>query len=965
MKKSLLSTILLCIIILVSCGNNATEQGKDPMNVKEYTLKNGLKVYLSVYKDAPRIQTFIPVRVGGKNDPSETTGLAHYFEHLMFKGTKQFGTSNYEAEEPLLNEIERLFEVYRKTTDEKDRKKIYHQIDSVSQEASKYMIPNEYDKLMSTIGAEGTNAYTSEDVTCYVENIPSNQIENWAKIQADRFKNAVIRGFHTELETVYEEKNMSLTRDMNKIYESILEALYPYHPYGKQTVLGTQENLKNPSITNIKNYFKQYYVANNIAICMSGDFDPDEVIKIIEKYFSDLPTNNNIPAVKTDPEKPMTANIKKEIFGNDAESFTIAWRAPAEKDIKMQEIASMAEMVLNNGTAGLIDLNVNQKQKVLDAGGGYWGLTDAGVFLLQAKPKQGQTLEQVKEILLVEVDKLKKGEFEDWLVTASANNTKLNLEKGLTNNQQRASWMVSCFVNNLSWKEYYVDGFDRISKITKQDIVEFANKYLDKYVEIYKRVGKDSNEKKIDKPQITPIQANRDAESKFLAEIKASNVKLIEPVFVDYKRDLSITDLKTNLPLMYKKNEENGTFELYYIFDMGSNSDKTIATAFNYLKYLGTSRYSPEDIKKEFYKLACDFNVGTGTDRVYVYLEGLSENMERAMELMENLLSDPKVNNDAFTNLVDDIVKKRADAKLNQNQIFHKLQNYTEYGKDNPSTFTLNNDELNKLTAQQLVDKIKEMKKYQHRIWYYGPLEQSKIANLVKKHHDTKDLLPPLQNKKFLKLQPTESAVYFAPYDANQIYMSMYSNKGEGFDINHYPLVSMYNEYFGGGMNSIVFQEMREARALAYSAIAYYYRPSKKDETYTYETFIATQNDKMDDAVKAFFEIINNMPVSEKAFEIAKNSLITSIRTSRTTKNNILWSYLRAIDLGIDIDLNKIVFEKAQNFTMNDVQKFQEQYIKNRTYSFAILGNPKTLDFKKMATYGKIEKLTLTDVFGY
>ena len=203
----------------------------DPLKARIYTLDNGLKVYMTVNKETPRIQTYIAVRVGGKNDPAETTGLAHYFEHLMFKGTQRFGTQNYEQEKPMLDQIEQLFEVYRKTTDEAERQAIYHQIDSVSYEASKLAIPNEYDKLMSAIGATGTNAYTGFDQTVYVEDIPSNQIDNWAKIQADRFENNVIRGFHTELETVYEEKNMSLTSDGRKVYEAVLTALFPDHPY--------------------------------------------------------------------------------------------------------------------------------------------------------------------------------------------------------------------------------------------------------------------------------------------------------------------------------------------------------------------------------------------------------------------------------------------------------------------------------------------------------------------------------------------------------------------------------------------------------------------------------------------------------------------------------------------------------------------------------------------------------------
>lgn len=284
----------------------------------------------------------------------------------MFKGTEQFGTQDYAAEKPLLDRIEQLFETYRHTTDSVERKKIYREIDSISYQASLIAIPNEYDKLMAAIGANGTNAYTSQDVTCYVENIPSNQIDNWARIQADRFKHPVLRGFHTELETIYEEKNMSLTNDGRKMAEAMLETLFPNHPYGTQTVLGTQENLKNPSITNVKNYHKQWYVPNNMAICLSGDFDPDQMVDVITKYFGDMQPNPNLPVLQIKPEAPITSPIKREVMGVDAERLYLAWRIPAAKDPDMLVFEVLGE-VLNNGKSGLIDVNLNNSQKVLGA----------------------------------------------------------------------------------------------------------------------------------------------------------------------------------------------------------------------------------------------------------------------------------------------------------------------------------------------------------------------------------------------------------------------------------------------------------------------------------------------------------------------------------------------------------------------------------------------------------------------
>ena len=287
MKKAFLAAALAIMALLAaSCAKYKYETVKgDPLKTKIHTLDNGLKIYMTVNKETPRIQTLIAVRVGSKNDPHETTGLSHYLEHLMFKGTEQFGTSDYQAEKPLLDSIRTLFEVYRTKTDPAEREDIYHRIDSISYEASRIAIPNEYDKLMSIIGADGTNAFTSNDMTVYTEDIPANQVDNWARIQADRFIHPVIRGFHTELEAVYEEKNMSLTEDDSKAMEAIDSVLFAHHPYGLQTTLGTQEHLKNPSIINIENHRSNFYVPNNIAICASGDFDPDEFVATVEKYF--------------------------------------------------------------------------------------------------------------------------------------------------------------------------------------------------------------------------------------------------------------------------------------------------------------------------------------------------------------------------------------------------------------------------------------------------------------------------------------------------------------------------------------------------------------------------------------------------------------------------------------------------------------------------------------------------------
>ena len=602
--------LILVAMVAVSCGYRYESVEGDKSATRIYTLKNGLKVYMSVNKEQPRLQTMIAVRVGSKNDPAETTGLAHYFEHLMFKGTDKFGTQNYEAEKPLLDEIERLFEVYRVTTDEAERKAIYAKIDSVSQEASKYAIPNEYDKLMQAIGADGTNAWTSYDETNYVEDIPSNQIENWAKIQAERFESAVIRGFHTELETVYEEYNMGLTRDSGKLFDKVLATIFPNHPYGTQTTIGKQEHLKNPSITNIKNYYKTYYVPNNMAICMAGDFNPDEAIVIIDKYFGKLKPNRNLPKVKEYKPARMTEVKEAEVYGLESESVAIAWPIEGAKSEGRLVGALLSSVLSNGGNCGLLDTNLLQEQKVLDAWGGVEYLADAGIAIMMGEPKQGQSLEEVRDLLLAEVTKLRNGEFDSDLLKSIIANYRRGEMANLENNFARAYKMESAFINGLDWEDVATE-IDRAANITKEDVVAWANKNMpaEGYCVVYKRQGEDKSQKKIDKPSITPISANRDAQSDYLLSIQQSEVTPIAPVFIDYERDMGHSQLDSGISVLYKQNKTNELFELTYLYDFGTTTVKSMALAADYFELLGTNEKSAEEIQRELYDLACSFSI--------------------------------------------------------------------------------------------------------------------------------------------------------------------------------------------------------------------------------------------------------------------------------------------------------------------------------------------------------------------
>ena len=964
----ILRLLLIAALATLAAGscNKYEKVAGDPMNSKIYTLDNGLKVYMTVNKEEPRIQTYIAVRVGGKNDPKETTGLAHYFEHLMFKGTESFGTQDFAAEKPYLDQIEQLYEEYRTITDPAARKAHYHKIDSVSFLASQIAIPNEYDKMMSMIGARGTNAWTSEDETVYTEDIPSNQIENWAKIQADRFRHNVIRGFHTELEAVYEEYNMNLVRDNRKMFEALYAALFPHHPYGTQTVLGTQEQLKNPSITNIKRTFNTFCRPNNIAICLSGDFNPKEMVKVIEKYFGDWEPNPDIPKLEFEPEQPIETPVVKEVIGLEAEMLTMGWRLPGATDLKTTAVSEIAGSILSNGQAGLIDLDINQQQKAMYLYAGSNAQPDYSMFLAMGMPKQGQTLEEVKDLALEEIAKLREGEFDEELITSTINNIRLQKMHQLESNRARANLFVDAFIAGIDWKDAALD-IERYSQVTKQDVVDFANEYLkdSNFAVVYKRQGVDPDQKKIEAPAITPIATNRDKRSAFLDEIAASEVKPIEPVFVNFDKDMDKFALCDGVDVLYKKNELNEIANISLIFNRGTEDVPALNYAFTYLEYLGTPEMSNQDIARKMYDLACSFNMNAGAHTTTFSVNGLSENIFEALKIVEDLLQNAVPDEAILANCKNDFLKARFDAKTNQRACSNALRRYLFYGPEFISNTTLPNDKLLALTSEELLAAARELAGKGHEILYYGPASKSAVKKALAANHTVGEEAEKLEEQ-YTKLLSTEkSEVIIAPYDSKQFQYIQYTNLGGTFDASKSAGISMYNEYFGGGMNSIVFQEMREARGLAYSAYATLDEPDDPENGYTFLAYIASQNDKLQIASEGFKEIIENIPESEAAFAIAKDGITSRMRTKRVNGAAVLNLYRQCRRLGLSEPVDKDVFAAIQDMTLEDVKAVQQEWVAGRNYVYGILGDPADLDQNFLRTLGPVKVVSLDEVFGY
>ena len=971
---------LLFVLLLVSTGTTFAQPGKyawkeatsggytykyvtnDPAKARFYTLKNGLTVILSPTSKDPRIQCYVATKAGSKTDPSTNTGLAHYLEHMLFKGTDKFGSLNWAKEKPELDKIDALYEEYNKTTDPEKRKAIYHRIDSVSGVASKYAIANEYDKMMSSMGAQGTNAFTSFEQTVYTDDVPASAIDKYLAVQGERFRNPILRIFHTELEAVYEEKNRGLDNDGRKVNEKLFAELFRNHNYGLQTTIGTVEHLKNPSLVEIRKYFNTYYVPNNMGVIMSGDFNPDVMIKKVEATFGYM-QNKPVPKYTFQPEQPITAPIAAEVVGPDAENVTIGFRLPGNKS-KDVLLADLVGQILTNGKAGLMDLNLVKKQKLLGASASAFTLIDYGVLFMQGRPTLGQSLEDVKALMLGEIENLKKGNFDDNLITSIINNQKKSKIQSTETYGARAGDLMDAFTSELDWQEQ-VAYTDQLSKLTKKDIVAFANKYFqDNYVVILKRKGEDKNIVKVDKPAITPVETNRDAQSAFVKQVNKMPATPVKPVWLDYNKDLQKAKIGP-AEVLYVQNKDNSLFRLRYRFEMGTWNDKKLSLAAQYLQFLSTDKMSAEEITKAFYKIACSFNVSASTEFTTVTIEGLQENFNEAVKLFEDVLKNCKADEAALKSLKARITKSRTDAKANKAAIMSGLVNYARFGQKNPFNYTMSNDELNNTTAEELINIIHNLNSYAHKILYYGPLPLAQLTTGLKTVHTipaafTAATVP----VKFTNTIQTKNEVLFADYNMVQSEIRWVRNTA-AYSADKEPVIDIFNNYFGGGMGALVFQTIRESKALAYSTFAFYAKPDKKEDPFYTLAYVGCQADKFNESIVAMNELLNDLPNVAENIKFAREGIKKDIETERITQDGIIFNYLTAQRKGLTDDIRKKSYTAVDKVGYDELKQFHTTYIANKPYTYCVVASDKKVSEETMKKYGELKRLSLEEIFGY
>lgn len=931
----------------------------DENNVRIYILKNGLEVFLAQNFDAPRIQTFIPVKTGSNNDPADNTGLAHYLEHMMFKGTSKIGTQDWEKEKILLDKISDLYEQHKAEQNPEIKKEIYRKIDEVSQEASKFAIANEYDKAISSLGASGTNAHTWFNETVYKNIIPNNELEKWLKIEKERFSSLVLRLFHTELESVYEEFNRAQDNDSRLVNYELMDALFPTHPNGQQTTLGKAEHLRNPSMKAIHKYFEEYYVPNNYALVLVGDLDFDKTIRLIDQYFGSIPYRE-LPVKEKIIEKPLTEIIKRTVHSPTTPRVQLAWRTDSygSKEALLADI--LANILSNRGEAGLLDLNINQTQKMLWGQAYSLGLKEYGYFSLVAVPKESQTLDEAKDLMLEQLDLIKKGEFPDWMLPAIINDFKLQRMKALETAEGLAINLYDTYIKGRTW-EQELNEMDDYAAITKEEIVNFANEFLkENYVIIYKEKGINEKLLKVENPGITPIKINRDAQSDFLKEILNDKTEDIKPEFIDYEKEISV-ELVHSKKLSCVKNKYNEIAQLYFIFPIGSDHDRDLGLSMQILQYLGTDRFSADELKKEFYKIGITNDFKTSTDQLTITLAGLEENIEEGVKLLQHWMKNVQPNQEIYNQFVETVLENRTAVKKDKSRIMQALTNYTKLGPVSRFTQVISKEELESADVEIYTKRIKNMFDYPYQIFYYGK-NTKEFKNYIAQYITPETLEIPIK-KEYTETE-TGGNVYFVNYDMVQVEMSKIA-KGKDVDTTQFGKINVFNEYFGRGLSSIVFQEIRESKSLAYSAYVSYSPNSELYHPDYVTSYIGTQPDKLQIAVDTMSDLMSELPEIPAQFENARNAALKQIASTRITRTNIFFNTLRLQKLGVNYDIRKDVYSQIEDLDFNEMKNFYDNNVKTLNFNTALMGNRESINQEAIEKMGVFQELSLEDIFGY
>lgn len=951
MKKT-----LLFLIALLGCVTLFAQSG---LKTKTYHLDNGLKVVLCENHDQPEIYGAVYVHAGSKNDPTDATGMAHYFEHIMFKGTDRIGTINWEKEKVYLNSISLMYDKLHETKDEAARQAIQMKINELSLASTDYAIPNEVDVILTQMGGKSLNAGTAYDQTMYYNIFPSNQLSKWMDVYVERFRNPVFRLFQSELEAVYEEKNMYGDGPINAFQELLFKETFGEHPYGRP-VIGYTEHLKNPQPAKMCEFYNTYYVANNMTLILVGDFNIEEIEPMIAEKFGTWRSGEIPPMPKYDLPK-FNGPTVKEVRMTPVKMGALIFPGIKNSDPDMIPL-TMACSIFFNGETGLAD-KLTLDGDLMMAALLPLSLEDEGANVVIYVPKLlGQSHEQAEGLIFGCLDKLKKGEFSDDLFEATRMSMLTERIKATENLNQLANLFLEMETSGQTYEEFLAET-ERIKNITKDEVVAIANKYFgNDYLDIRSRMGFPDKDK-VEKPNWKPLEAkNTNMKSDFAKMIEAQNVPEVTPQVIKFGEDVKITNITDGFKLYSSNNTANDIFELKFFFNYGTLDDPDLERASDYFNLQGTEEKPYQEFALELQKMGASIYTTTDENCFVVVVTGFEKDQAKLMNLCYQKLYHPSNDESQIKTLADSENLNIQTQKEDASTWARAVRAYALHGD---KSYYLNRSsikEWSKRSGNELLAEVAEALKYDGYVTYSGNQNPETIIQSIKDHR----ILPlkPLkgEEKVLAEKQFTGPKVFFAPNKKFRQSNIWFYVSGEKLSLEDEAMSGLFSKYFGTDMYSIVFQEIREFRSLGYTAYAtYYYDDLQRKPAYLFG-FLGTQGDKTFDGIDAFSDLIKNMPEREEKFNASKEALLKSRSSQYYTFRSIPGVVRNWIREGYDHDPRAEVTERLRKAEFKDVVGFYNRLIKDRPVIIMMSG-PKSINKKELGKYGTVTQLKYKDIF--
>lgn len=953
--KTVLFTFLFAVSINLICAQSQ-------ISIKQFKLDNGLTVILNEDHSKPEVFGVVIVKAGQKNDPADATGMAHYQEHMLFKGTDELGTIDWEKEKPHIDKIFELYDQLGKTKDEKERKKIQQQINDESLKANEYTIPNELSNLIKSTGGTKLNANTGSDRTVYFNAFPSNQIEKWLEIYSHRFINPVFRGFQSELEVVYEEKNLYSDMFQFSLIEEFNKKFFKKHPYGQQSIIGTIEHLKNPSLTNMYLFFKTYYVANNMALVLSGDFNTDEIIPFIKEKFGKL-KSGEIPKMKEFKEEPFNGRELVEMRLTPIKMALLGFRTAPEGHPDEIALDVCNGILSNQNQTGLLD-KLSIDNKVLITAILPMNHNDYGSTILLIIPKiLGQKLEQAEQLVMNELEKLGKGEFDEAMIESVKNQLYKDFQLSMESIDKKAVMLAEAFGQNRDINDY-LNYTEKLKKITRDDIVRIAKIYYGKnYLAFFSKMGFPKKQK-IDKPEYKPVLSNTEAKSGFAKKLEQIPSK--DPIvkFIDFKNDIISGKLQDGVNFYYVKNPFNNIFTLDLKFGIGTYKIPVMEYASEIMNYAGTKKQAVSDFKKEFAKIGCSYSIACDNSYFTITLEGIEENLKAGVKLLGELFNEPVLEKNKLDNIIQGERTNRKMERSEPDNVASALLQYVRYGNYSSTLHRLSIKEIMALNTDSLVASFKNALQYECEIHYVGKTDPEQVKEILKSEITFSKT--PMKSTSPVVLEDTkygENTVFFVNMkSAVQSKIYLFSN-GTEFNVKDQPVMDAFNLYFGGDFSGLVLQEIREYRSLAYGAGASYSSPLLSGKNTSFTGYVGTQADKSLEAIQVFTGLVRKMPEKKERIDMIRQYLLLSALTNRPHFRDLSETMVRWKNQGYEEDPIKLKIEKYKNLTFEDITNFYKANLQAKPVVYSIVGNKKRINLKELSKYGKIVKVKEKSLF--